>query len=151
MEIRPDDLSSERVHALLEEHLRDMRAWSPPGSVHALDLDALRGPGMSFWTVWEGEDLLGCGALMQHTADHAEIKSMRSALAHRGKGAGVAMLAYIIEESRRRGYARLSLETGSSEPFVPKRALYAPIGFSECGPVADYAPDTHTGLKTLES
>ena len=109
MEIRPDDLSSERVHALLQEHLRDMCAWSPPGSVHALDLDALRGPGMSFWTVWEGQDLLGCGALMQHTADHAEIKSMRSALAHRGKGAGVAMLAYIIEESRRRGYARLSL------------------------------------------
>ena len=145
MEIRPDDLSSERVHALLEEHLRDMRAWSPPGSVHALDLDALRGPGMSFWTVWEGEDLLGCGALMQHTADHAEIKSMRSALAHRGKGAGVAMLAYIIEESRRRGYARLSLETGSSEPFVPSRAR-----FSECGPFADYAPDPHSVFMTLE-
>ena len=150
MEIRPDDLSSERVHALLEEHLRDMRAWSPPGSVHALDLDALRGPGMSFWTVWEGEDLLGCGALMQHTADHAEIKSMRSALAHRGKGAGVAMLAYIIEESRRRGYARLSLETGSAGPFAPSRALYARFGFRECGPFADYAPDPHSVFMTLE-
>jgi putative acetyltransferase len=150
MEIQPDDLSSERVHALLEEHLRDMRAWSPPGSVHALDLDALRGPGMSFWTVWEGEDLLGCGALMQHTADHAEIKSMRSALAHRGKGAGVAMLAYIIEESRRRGYARLSLETGSAEPFAPSRALYARFGFRECGPFADYAPDPHSVFMTLE-
>jgi putative acetyltransferase len=150
MEIQPDDLSSERVHALLEEHLRDMRAWSPPGSVHALDLDALRGPGMSFWTVWEGEDLLGCGALMQHTADHAEIKSMRSALAHRGKGAGVAMLAYIIEESRRRGYARLSLETGSAEPFAPSRALYARFGFRECGPFADYAPDPHSVFLTLE-
>ncbi len=150
MEIQPDDLSSERVHALLEEHLRDMRAWSPPGSVHALDLEALRGPGMSFWTVWEGEDLLGCGALMQHTADHAEIKSMRSALAHRGKGAGVAMLAYIIEESRRRGYARLSLETGSAEPFAPSRALYARFGFRECGPFADYAPDPHSVFMTLE-
>ena len=118
--------------------------------MHALDLDALRGPGMSFWTVWEGEDLLGCGALMQHTADHAEIKSMRSALAHRGKGAGVAMLAYIIEESRRRGYARLSLETGSAEPFAPSRALYARFGFRECGPFADYAPDPHSVFLTLE-
>jgi putative acetyltransferase len=105
---------------------------------------------MSFWTVWEGDELLGCGALMQHSADHAEIKSMRSALAHRGKGAGVSMLAYIIEESRRRGYARLSLETGSAEPFTPSRALYTRFGFRECGPFADYVPDPHSVFMTLE-
>jgi putative acetyltransferase len=150
MDIRPDDLSSARVHTLLEEHLRDMRAWSPPGSVHALDLDALRGPGMSFWTVWEDGELLGCGALMEHSAAHAEIKSMRSALAHRGKGAGVAMLKFILEESRRRGYLRLSLETGSAEPFAPSRALYARFGFRECPPFADYVEDPHSVFMTLE-
>ena len=126
-----------------------MRAWSPPGSVHALDLDALRGPGMSFWTVWEGEELLGCGALKEHSPEHAEIKSMRSAAAHRGKGVGVAMLAHIIEESRRRGYARLSLETGSSAPFAPSRSLYARFGFSECPPFADYVEDPHSVFMTL--
>lgn len=149
MEVRPDDLRSPRVHALLEEHLRDMRAWSPPGSVHALDLDALRGPGMSFWTVWEGEELLGCGALKEHSPRLAEIKSMRAAAAHRGKGAGVRMLTHIIEESRRRGYARISLETGSSEPFLPSRALYARFGFAECGPFADYVEDPHSVFMTL--
>ena len=149
MDIRPDDLRSPRVHALLEEHLRDMRAWSPPGSVHALDLDALRGPGMSFWTVWDGDELLGCGALMEHSPRFAEIKSMRSASAHRGKGAGVAMLTFIIDEARRRGYTRLSLETGSSPNFVPSRALYARFGFRECGPFADYVEDPHSVFMTL--
>jgi putative acetyltransferase len=150
MDIRPDDLSSARVHALLEEHLRDMRAWSPPGSVHALDLDALRSPGMSFWTVWQDEELLGCGALMEHSAQHAEIKSMRSARAHRGKGAGAAVLRHILEESRRRGYLRISLETGSAEPFAPSRALYARFGFRECPPFADYVEDPHSVFMTLE-
>lgn len=150
MKIRQDDLRSPAVHALLEEHLRDMRAWSPPGSVHALDLDALRGPGMSFWTIWKGEVLLGCGALMEHSPEHAEIKSMRAASAHRGKGAGAAMLAFIIEESLRRGYARISLETGSAEPFAPSRSLYARFGFRECPPFADYVEDPHSVFMTLE-
>lgn len=150
MDVRLDDLRSPRVHALLEEHLRDMRAWSPPGSVHALDLDALRGPDMRFWTVWEGEELLGCGALKEHSPLHAEIKSMRAAAAHRGKGVGVTMLRHIIDESRRRGYARISLETGSSAPFVPSRALYARFGFTECGPFADYVEDPHSVFMTLE-
>lgn len=149
MDIRRDDLVSPVVHGLLEEHLRDMRAWSPPGSVHALDLDALRAPDMTFWTVWEGEALLGCGALREHSPEHGEIKSMRAASAHRGKGAGKAMLMHIIREAHGRGYVRLSLETGSAEPFAPSRMLYAGFGFRECPPFADYVEDPHSVFMTL--
>ena len=98
-------------------------------------------------SIWLG--LVGCGALMEHDARHAEIKSMRSALAHRGRGAGAAMLAFIIAEARKRGYARLSLETGSAEPFAPSRALYARFGFRECPPFADYIEDPHSVFMTL--
>lgn len=149
MDIRPDDLTHPAVHALLEEHLADMHAWSPPGSVHALDLAGLRGPDISFWTVWEGETLLGCGALKQLAPDHAEIKSMRTARAHRGQGVGQAMLEHLLAEARRRGYARLSLETGSQPGFEPARRLYARYGFVECPPFADYTQDPNSVFMTL--
>lgn len=136
------------MHALLEEHLADMRAWSPPESIHALDLDGLRRPEVSFWTVWEGAALLGCGALKALGPDHAEIKSMRTANAHRGKGVARLMLAHLLAEARRRGYARLSLETGSQPGFVPARTLYAAHGFVECPPFADYRPDPNSVFMT---
>ena len=148
MEVRLGDLTSPAVIALLEEHLRDMNSWSPLESAHPLDLEALRAPAVSFWTIWDGEDLLGCGAVMELSPEHAEIKSMRSASAHRRRGAGVAMLAFILEEGRRRGYRRLSLETGSAEPFAPSRALYSRFGFVECEPFSDYKPDPHSVFMT---
>ena len=148
MQIRIDDLSGPDIRALLEEHLADMRRISPPESVHALDLDALRRPEISFWTAWSGAELIACGALKTLDATHGEIKSMRSATAHRGTGAGRAMLRHILDEARRRGLSRLSLETGSQPAFEPARRLYASFGFDVCGPFAHYADDPNSVFMT---
>src|SRR6266436_1447363 len=105
MQIRLDDLSEPQVHALLEEHLRSMVQLSPPESVHALDLDGLRKPEITFWTAWSGRALFGCGALKELNPLHGEIKSMRTASAHRRQGVARAILAHIIGEARKRSYA----------------------------------------------
>lgn len=143
LQIRQDDLRSEAIAGLLQEHLDDMFAITPRESVHALDLDGLRAPGITFWSVWDGDQLLGCGALKELDALSGEIKSMRTARAHRGKGAGSNMLAHIIQEAKQRGYERLYLETGSMTEFAPARALYARHGFVYRGPFADYTVDPH--------
>lgn len=148
MILRLDDLCGPEIRALLEEHLVDMRRISPPESVHALDLDALRRPEISFWTVWEGDALLGCGALKQLEPAHGEIKSMRTARAHRGKGVARFVLTHMLEEARGRGYTRLSLETGSQPDFEPARRLYASVGFAFCGPFADYVLDPNSVFMT---
>ena len=150
MRIRLDDLSGPQVHALLEEHLRGMHELSPPESVHALDLGALRRPEITFWTVWAGEELLGCGALKALSPTHGEIKSMRTAPAHRRKGVARAMLAHIVDEARRRCYHRLSLETGSMSAFVPAQRLYASFGFTRCVPFADYVADPNSVFMSCE-
>lgn len=149
MQIRIDDLTSPEIAELLEEHLRDMYAASPPESVHALDLDKLRKPEITFWSAWEGNDLLGCGALKELDATHAEIKSMRSANRFRGKGVGKKMLEHILQIARERKYARLSLETGTQDFFIPARTLYERHGFEYCGPFADYAEDPYSAFMTL--
>jgi putative acetyltransferase len=148
IEIRIDDLNGPEIHALLEEHLQQMRAQSPPESVHALDLGGLRRPDITFWTVWSGNDLLGCGALRELDAMHGEIKSMRSANAHRRRGTGRAMLEHILDEAKRRGYRRLSLETGSQPAFEPARTLYARYGFAPCAPFGDYGEDPNSTFMT---
>jgi putative acetyltransferase len=149
LRIERDDLAREVVHDLLREHLADMHALSPPESVHALDLGGLRRPDITFWTVWDGLLLLGCGALKQLDAHHGEIKSMRTPRAHRGRGAARAVLAHILEEARRRGYRRVSLETGSHAAFQPAQALYRSFGFATCGPFADYRDDPNSVFMTL--
>jgi putative acetyltransferase len=148
MEIRRDDLTGPEIRALLEEHLRDMRSISPPESVHALDLEALRRPGISFWTVWSGDRLLGCGALKALSSEHGEIKSMRTASGHRGNGVARAMLAYLIDEAQKRGYTRLSLETGSQPEFEPARRLYERFGFRHCPPFEGYVDDPNSVFMT---
>jgi len=150
MEIILDDLSRREVHELLGEHLRNMHMHSPPESVHALDLTGLRQPEITFWTAWEGAQLLGCGALKQLDAAHGEIKSMRTAAAHLRKGVARAMLAHILAEARRRGYRRLSLETGSGEAFRPAQSLYESFGFGSCGPFDGYLEDGFSAFMTLE-
>ncbi|MCW5651862.1 MAG: GNAT family N-acetyltransferase [Ramlibacter sp.] len=149
LRIELDDLSRPQVHALLQEHLDDMHTLSPPEHVHALDLSRLRAPGISFWTVWDGPDLAGCGALRELTPTHGEIKSMRTPQRLRRRGAGRAMLAHLIGQARGRGYERLSLETGSAGAFRPAQALYSSFGFTVCGPFADYADDPHSVFMTL--
>lgn len=148
MRIKVDDLSGPEVHELLREHLRNMMLHSPPESVHALDLDGLRRPEITFWTVWEGGHLLGCGALKALDAQHGEIKSMRTSERHLRKGVAKHMLGHILEEARKRGCRRVSLETGSADAFAPARALYASFGFTYCEPFADYVEDPHSVFMT---
>lgn len=148
MQVRLDDLTGPEIRALLEEHLRNMARLSPPESVHALDIDALRKPGITFWTAWSGNELLGCGALKQLNPVHGEVKSMRTSSAHRRKGVARALLSHIIEEARSRSYARLSLETGSVQAFEPARRLYLSSGFSCCPPFADYVDDPNSVFMT---
>ncbi|HEX6570689.1 MAG TPA: GNAT family N-acetyltransferase [Steroidobacteraceae bacterium] len=149
MRIENDDLSRPAIHALLNEHLQSMYALSPPESVHALDLDELRRPGITFWSAWDGDTLLGCGALKELDATHGEIKSMRTPAALRRRGAGRAILEHIIDVARARGYRRLSLETGSLAAFTPAHRLYARYGFEFCGPFGDYVEDPHSVFMTL--
>lgn len=150
MHIRLDDLRGSEIAALLEAHLDLMRATSPPESTHALDLDGLRRPEITFWTVWDGDQLLGCGALKELDPTHGEIKSMHTAAAARGRGVARQMLAHIVAEARARGYRRLSLETGSMAAFAPARGLYAGFGFTFCEPFADYRLDPNSVFMTLE-
>lgn len=147
--IRVDDLRGPEIAALLQEHLNDMYATSPAESVHALDLDRLRHPSITFWTVWDGATLAGCGALKEIDAKLAEIKSMRTAHSHRRRGVARHLLHHMLNVARERGYERLSLETGSPEYFAPARTLYESMGFTYCGPFADYVDDPYSQFMTI--
>ena len=136
-----DDLQGEAIKALLQLHLDAMHQHSPPESVHALDINALRHPSITFWTAWESGHLLGCGALKRLGPDHGELKSMRTADAHLRKGVARALLRHIESAARTEGIRRLSLETGSTVPFAAALRLYASEGFVNCGPFADYTLD----------
>jgi putative acetyltransferase len=148
--IRLDDLTSPEIAELLADHLREMNQHSPPESVHALDLEKLKRPEITFWSIWSDDKLVGCGALKELDPTHAEIKSMRTTPKYRGQGAGKIMLRHILEEAKIRGYERLSLETGSMTAFEPARRLYAAHGFTDCGPFADYILDPNSVFMTLE-
>jgi putative acetyltransferase len=150
MNIRVDDLTSPEVIDLIRLHLQGMSQHSPPESVHALGLEALRNPGVTLWSVWAGSQLMGCGALKELNAQHGEIKSMRTATAHLRKGVAASLLRHIFDEARRRSYRRLSLETGSGEPFAPAIELYKRFGFRTCGPFADYREDPFSVFMTIE-
>ncbi len=149
MNIRLDDLSEPAVQALLAEHLDNMRRLSPLESVHALAIEELRRPEITFWTAWSDNELLGCGALKELDHSHGEIKSMRTTLIHQRKGVARKILTYIIEEARKRSYVRLSLETGSMPAFEPARRLYESFGFTYCAPFADYIEDPNSVFMTL--
>jgi putative acetyltransferase len=141
MQIVVDDLSGPQIAAFLEEHVLDMRAITPLESKHALDLDGLRRPDVTFWSVLDGDTLVGCGAIKGLDDGHAEVKSMRTAADRRGTGVASRLLAHILAEAKRQGFSRLSLETGATEPFRPARRLYEKFGFEYCGPFADYRLD----------
>jgi putative acetyltransferase len=150
LQIREDDLRGPEIAALLRAHLANSDQHSPPESIHALDLDGLRAPEITFWTVWDATTLLGSGALKELDPSHGEIKSMHTAEHARRRGVGRMVLQHIIDESGRRGYERLSLETGSMEAYAPARALYARHGFVPCEPFANYRLDPYSAYMTLE-
>jgi putative acetyltransferase len=148
MEVRIDDLQGNAIQALLQAHLNAMYEHSPPESVHALDLVALRHPSITFWTAWEGDELLGCGALKQLSTDHAELKSMRTVDAHLRKGVARALLRHILSVAQAKCMQRISLETGTTAPFFPAQKLYGSEGFVVCAPFADYVLDPYSLFMT---
>jgi putative acetyltransferase len=150
VKIKIDDLTGAAIVQLLQAHLQNLTAITPPGSMHALDLEALRKPEITFWSVWQGEELAGCGALKELDKEHAEIKSMRTAAAHLRKGVASSLLEHIIGEARGRKYRRLSLETGAADSFEPARRLYAKFGFKNCGPFVGYVDDPNSVFMTRE-
>jgi putative acetyltransferase len=148
MKIIVDDLSGPEIAAFIDDHVQDMRAITPLESKHALDLDGLRKPEITFWSVYDGDTLVGCGAIKRLSADHAEVKAMRTASARKRSGIASLLLEHILAEAERMGYTRLSLETGTAEPFVPARKLYEKYGFEYTGPFADYTVDPHSAYMT---
>lgn len=148
MNIRIDDLAGPEIKQLLTEHLEDMYATSPAESVHALDLSALKQPNISFWTVWENDQLLGCGALKDLGNQEGEIKSMRTTEAARNKGVASHLLQFILESAKQNKLTKISLETGTQDFFAPARNLYSKHGFEECGPFSDYQLDQYSVFMT---
>jgi putative acetyltransferase len=149
-EIRLDDLSGNQIIALLEEHLADMQATSPPESKHALDLDALKSPTIKFWTIWDNDNLAGCAAYKVLDKTHAEIKSMRTSSDYKNQGVASTLLNYLINDARENGYKRLSLETGSMDYFKPARSLYKKHGFTYCAPFSGYTDDPNSKFMYLK-
>jgi putative acetyltransferase len=144
-----DDLTGPEIAAMLDEHLADMETATPgPESRHALDLSGLRAPEVTFWSAWDGDELVGCGALKLLSDDHGELKSMRTSPTRRRGGVASVLLAHIIDHAQSAGITRLSLETGSGEFHAPARKLYEKFGFVECGPFANYGPDPNSTFMT---
>ncbi|MCX5322010.1 GNAT family N-acetyltransferase [Streptomyces sp. NPDC058293] len=148
MKIVMDDLSGPQIAEFLDEHVQQMRSITPLESKHALNLDALREPGVTFWSVMEGNAVLGCGAIKRLDAGHAELKSMRTMPARKRSGIASLLLEHIVTEAKHMGFTRLSLETGSAEFFLPARKLYEKFGFVPCEAFADYRPDPSSTFMT---
>jgi len=149
VDVKTDDPRRDDVTALLLEHLDDMRATSPPESTHALDVEALAVPGITFVTARDGDVLLGCGALKELSADHGEVKSMRTTAAARGRGVATDILGWLLAEARARGLGRVSLETGTQDYFAAAHRLYLRHGFVDCEPFGDYALDPNSRYMTI--
>ena len=148
MRIVVDDLSGPEIAEFLADHVQQMREITPIEGKYALDLDGLRRPEITFWSVWDDERLVGCGAIKRLDPEHAELKSMRTAPTRRRSGIGAHLLTHIIGEAQRAGFSRLSLETGSAEFFQPARNLYERFGFAYCEPFGDYRPGPHNVFMT---
>lgn len=149
MEIRRDNLTHPAVLELIEQHLEEMHANSPACSMHALDASGLTGADIAVWSAWEGESLLGIGALKEIAHDHGEIKSMRTTPAAVRRGVGSALLGHLLDEARQRGYQRVSLETGSQDFYEPAHRLYGRHGFKDCEPFGDYTVDPNSRYMSL--
>ena len=148
MNIVVDDLSGPQIAEFLDEHVRQMRSITPLESKHALDLDGLRKPEVTFWSVKDGDSVVGCGAIKRLDAVHAELKSMRTASARKRSGIASLLLEHILTEAKRMGFTRLSLETGAAVFFLPARKLYEKFEFDYCEPFAGYQPDPNSVFMT---
>ena len=150
MNIKIDDLSGPEIAKLLQEHLDHMYSVSPAASVHALDIEALRQPNITFWSAWNGVTLCGCCALKEINKQHAELKSMRTAKPYLRQGVASEILNTLVNEAKQRGYQKLSLETGAQDAFIPARTMYANAGFKLCEPFQDYTYDANSVFLSLD-
>ena len=150
MKIIIDDLTDPQIAEFLDDHLKEMKSVSPPESKHALDLEGLRNPEITFWSVWEEDKLVGCGALCELNSKHCEIKSMRTSPEFKRKGIASSLLQHILNECEKRGYKKVSLETGSMDYFLPAINLYKKFGFSICEPFSNYKEDPNSVFMTKE-
>lgn len=148
MKIEVDDLTRPEIQQLVREHLEDMRRNSPISSCHALGVEELRKSDITFWSVWDNDKLLGCGALKELDLDHGEIKSMRTVIGKRREGVATKLVTFILEEAKKRNYKRVSLETGSTDAYEPAKNLYIKFGFKKCGPFASYLQDPNSLFMT---
>lgn len=149
MRIIEDDLNGEAIQELLRIHAEGMLISSPEGACHFFDLAGLQAPEVTVWSIWDGDALAGCGAIREIDSGHGEVKSMRTAEAHLGKGVGRQMLQHIIDTGRSRGYERISLETGSTPQFDAAIHLYERFGFEPCDPFDAYEPNDFSRFFTL--
>ena len=150
MQIKRDDLTAPEIKNFLEEHIIDMLSISPPESKHALDLNGLKKSDITFWTIWDKQQLIACGGLKRLDEHHAEIKSMRVLSSERGKGVASKLLKHILQHANNEKYQRISLETGSMPFFKPARKLYESFGFTYCDPFSDYRNDLNSIFMTLQ-
>ena len=149
MTIKTGQLDNPQVQNLLIAHRQNMFEHSPPESVHALDFSAFTTPNITLYTLWNRDELMGCGALSELTITHCEIKTMRTLQAHLRKGVAANILTHILRQAVERGYQRISLETGTMDAFLPAVTLYKKFGFVECEPFANYTQDPHSMCMTL--
>lgn len=149
MELREGGLDDPRVIALIAHHLAEARGSTPQDNAHAMGAEALRHPDISFWAMWDGEALLGFGALRQLSADLGEIKSMRTAPDHLRRGVARAILAHLVSLARTRGYARVSLETGTAPLFDAANRMYEAAGFVDGPAFGGYPESPHNRFMTL--
>ena len=150
LRIVEDDLTGVDIAALLRFHLDEMYSLFPPEAVYAMPVERLRQGDVTFYSAWDGTGLAGCGALRQLDEGHGEIKSMRAAPEYRSRGVGKAILLHLLAEAKRRGYRRVSLETGGIDELLPARRLYESQGFTRCPPFAEYPDDPLSVFMTTE-
>ena len=132
------------VNDLLKKHFIELRSVSPAGSTHVLDIDGLKDPSIKFWSLWENNKLIGCGALKFLEKDHGEFKSIRVADEFRKKGIGERIIKHLIDEAKKLEISKLSIETGAGEFFAPARKLFKKFGFKKCKPFAHYKEDPNS-------
>lgn len=144
MKIIIDDLESQEIAEFLTQHIDDMKAFSPPESKHALDLEGLRCSSVTFWSVRNNESIVACGALKEIDSKHCELKSMRTVVSERRTGVASLLLKHILKEAIKRQYSKVSLETGTMSFFKPAHQLYKKFGFKECDPFVNYIDDPNS-------
>ncbi len=137
------------VNSLLTKHFIELRSVSPEGSAHVLDIPGLKIPSIKFWSLWDNDQLIGCGALKFLSEEHGEFKSIRVDDKHRKKGMGEKIISHLIYQAKKIGIKKLSIETGAGDFFLPARKLFSKFGFKKCPPFAHYKDDPNSCYYTL--